>query len=271
MEELNQGVQQQMANPLLERIRIPGETFTLPSGGLFYKPGVLDPNVKGAEIHVHPMTAIDEIAMKTPDLLFSGNAVRQVFARCIPQVIDVDRMLTKDIDFLLTCLRKVSYGDEMTVTFKHDCTDAKEHDYAVSVTQFIHNTKRINPTTFQKDFEITFPNDQVAHIQPITFSEFVRMMQVLNENTNIEESPEQLRDELVRSVLSVIVDVDGITDQDMILEWLKQVPPQYIKMINDQVDASAGWGTNFDIPAVCQDCGANIEISAPMNPLSFFT
>lgn len=270
MEEVNQAAQQKV-NPLLERIRMPGETFTLPSGGLFYKEGVLDPNVKGAEIHVHPMTAIDEIAMKTPDLLFSGNAVRQVFARCIPQVLNADGLLTKDVDFLLTCLRKVSYGDDMVINYTHNCEDAKEHEYVLSVTHFIQATKRIDPTTFHKDFEITFPNGQIAHIQPITYAEFVRMMQALNENTDADGTPEQLRDELVRSVLSVISDVDGITDTAMILEWLKGVPPQYIKMINAQVDKSAGWGTDFDVPAKCMDCGAEITISAPMNPLAFFT
>ena len=56
-------------NPLLERIKLPGDSFALPSGGLFYGEGVLDPSVSNAEIHVHPMTTLDEITMKSPDLL----------------------------------------------------------------------------------------------------------------------------------------------------------------------------------------------------------
>jgi len=45
-------------NPLIERAYVPGETHTLPSGGLFYKNGELSNDVKNGEITVNPMTAI---------------------------------------------------------------------------------------------------------------------------------------------------------------------------------------------------------------------
>src|SRR5271170_226889 len=123
------------ANPLLERIRMPGETFRLPSGALFYptESGILDSTVTDGEVHIHPMTALDEIALKTPDLLFSGLAVIQVFGRCIPQIKDAKRLLAKDVDFLLVALRKVSYGPEMELSYTHDCEKAKSHNYVASV------------------------------------------------------------------------------------------------------------------------------------------
>ena len=39
-------------NPLLQKIRLPGRIFQLPSRGLFYKNGELDESVKNGEIHV---------------------------------------------------------------------------------------------------------------------------------------------------------------------------------------------------------------------------
>jgi hypothetical protein len=216
------------------------------------------------------MTTLDEITMKTPDLLFSGNAVRQVFARCIPQILDVDRLLTKDVDFLLTCLRKVSYGDVMKIEYRHDCENAKAHTYDADVSMFIRASKRIDPTTVASDFSVELPNGQTVKLQPVVFSEFVRIMQTLNAQQN-DESPEKLKDEVLSSVAGMIVSVDGVEDKHMIREWLEKIPPQYVALMNEKIDKASGWGTDFDVKTKCKDCGADITISAPLNPLAFFT
>ncbi len=256
-------------NPLLGRIQLPGETFTLPSGGLFYDDTVLDPSVVNAEIHVHPMTTLDEITMKSPDMLFSGNAVRQVFARCIPQVLNADKLLSKDVDFLLACLRKVSYGDEMQIEYKHDCENAEEHSYMVDVSSFVRTARRIDPTTVDQEFSITFENSQVAKFQPVRFKDYIDIMQALSSSTE-DDSPEYIRDEMVKSLSGIIHQVDEITDREQIAEWLKAIPPKWINHINEKVDAVATWGANFTAKIKCLDCGAVVEADVPLNPLSFF-
>jgi hypothetical protein len=261
----------EQTNPLLQRIRLPGETFPLPSGGLFYGDGILDPSVTNAEIHVHPMTALDEIVMKTPDLLFSGKAVDQVFARCIPHVLKPSELLAKDVDFLLTCLRKISYGDEMQVDYKHSCPNAKTHTYAVSVSDFIRNAKRIDPTSITKDFSVDFPNGQKAKIQPIKFSEFVNLMQSMNTEREDEMTPEKLRDAMIDTIADIVVSVDEVTDRRMIREWLMELSPQYLTLINNKLNESSDWGPDFDVTVTCKDCGEQITFTAPLNPLSFFT
>lgn len=262
----------QRDNPLLQRVKMPGETFTLPSGGLFYKDGeVLDDQVKNAEVHVYPMTALDEIVMKTPDLLFSGKAVEQVFARCIPSVVDVHKMLAKDVDFLLTCLRKVSYGDVMKVDYTHTCENAKRHTYEANITSFIRNAKRIDPTTLGETFTVDFPNGQVAKLQPVLFGDFVRIMQTLSMVRDDDNSPERIRDEVVESASGLITEVDGIDDHKMIKEWLREVPPPYIDLVNDRIDETSTWGADFSVEIVCEDCGKRAKFDAPLNPLSFFT
>lgn len=256
-------------NPLLDRIKLPGETFTLPSGGLFYGQGVLDPSVSKAEIHVHPMTTLDEITMKSPDLLFSGNAVRQVFGRCIPQVLDAGKLLSKDVDFLLACLRKVSYGNDMTIEYKHDCNDAKNHSYITDVSHFIRSAKRIDPTTIDHDFTVTFENGQTAKFQPVLFQDYIDIMQALGASSD-EDSPEQIRDQMVKSLAGLITQVDEIADRALIVEWLTQLPPKYITAINEKIDKVSSWGADFKASIVCKDCGEKIEAEVPLNPLSFF-
>jgi hypothetical protein len=260
---------QKPTNPLMERIRLPGESFTLPSKGVFYDETILD--AKDAEVHVHPMTTIDEITMKTPDLLFSGDAVGQVFKRCIPQVVDPSKLLAKDVDFLMTALRKISYGDEMQIEYMHNCTDAKTHTYTINVAQFIQNAKRIDPTTLNNVFAVELPNGQNVNIRPIRFGDFTKIMQNINAEMDEDVTPEKVRDDVISAVADVIVDVDGVTEREFILEWLQGIPPQYTKLINEKVDKSSDWGPDFNVSVKCKDCEEEVTFRAPMNPLSFFT
>lgn len=257
----------QDVNPLLERIKMPGETFTLPSLGLFYTHGELDESVKNGEIHVHPMTAIDEIVMRTPDMIFSGRAITEVFNRCIPQINDVSKLSAKDVDFLLICLRKVSYGDELRVPYTHNCENAKEHTYSVDVNDFIRNTKRIDPTTSKDKFSVKLDNGQIVHTKPITYESFVAMMQI----DETESDPQKLKEIFINSLANVIEAVDEVTNQEHIKGWLNSVKPLVLKDINKHVESTMRWGSDFRTKVKCKDCGNEIDITAPMNPLYFFT
>ena len=258
----------QVTNPLLSRIQLPGETFTLPSGGVFYKDGELHSTVKDAEIHVHPMTALDEIVLKTPDLLFSGEGVKQVFQRCIPQVVKTDDLLAKDVDYLLVCLRKVSYGEELRVTQRHNCKNAKDHTYTLDLNDFIRSAKRIDPTTVNQTFTATMPNDQKVLLRPIRYADFIKVMQT---STNEKMEPEELKELMVDSMARIIVQVDEVDDSSMIKEWLREVPPSFHKSINDQIDKTLEWGPEFTTKIICKDCSRRFEVTAPLNPLAFFT
>ena len=80
-------------NALLNKIKLPGKRFRLPSLGLFYNDGELDDSVENGEIEVFSMTALDEISLRSPEFLFSGEAIERVFKRCIPEVKKALRLL----------------------------------------------------------------------------------------------------------------------------------------------------------------------------------
>lgn len=259
-------------NPLLTRIQMPGETFRLPSGGLFYPPesGILDPKVTDGEIMVHPMTALDEIAFKTPDLLFSGHAVEQVFARCVPDVLQPRKLLAKDVDFILICLRKVSYGLEMELQYKHTCENAKVHSYIASVEGFIKKSKRIDPSRVVSDFSIDLVNGQKVKLAPLNFGNFVEIMQA-SDQINEGDAPEKIAAGLYQSISKIILSVDGIDDKTMIVEWLSKIPPKMISQITLMIDKTTEWGPDFKTTIKCKDCGQEESVATPLNPLSFFT
>lgn len=266
---MSENVEAPLKNPLLERIRLPGETFTLPSGGLFYNNGELGPHVTNAEVRVYPMTAIDEITIKTPDMLFSGDAIREVFERCIPDIANVDMLLAKDIDFLIVCLRKITYGDEYRVKHTHTCEEAKEHTYSIDIANFIRESKRIDPTTISTKFNINLSNGQVVHLQPLRFKHFVDVMQASDYDDTL--TPALKRDRLIKSISNVISAVDEVTNVEFIREWLKSISSDDIKKINNGVEKTMDWGAGLEMKTNCKDCNNSMQITAPMNPLYFFT
>ncbi len=259
-------------NPLLLSIRMPGETFRLPSGGLFYpaESGILAPHVTDGEIVIFPMTALDEIAFKTPDLLFSGQAVEQVFARCVPDVLKPKELLAKDVDFILIALRKVSYGLEMEMQYKHKCENAKLHSYIASIDKFIRMSKRIDPSRIISDFTIDLMNGQKAKLAPLNYKSFVEIMQASDQTSDVD-TPEKIAAGLYNSISKIILSVDGIDDKAMIIEWLSKIPPKMISQITSAIDKTTEWGPDFKTIITCKDCGQEESVQTPLNPLTFFT
>ena len=255
-----------VVNPLLERVKIPGETHRLPSQGLFYNDGELSPDVKNGEIHIHPMTAHDEIMIRSVDKLFSGDAIEDVFHRCVPQILKPKRLLAKDVDFIMVCLRKISYGSGFEMNYTHTCKDAKQHSYVIEMEEFIKSTKSIDPTSISQKFTKKLDNGQVVKVHPLRYDSVIKIMQSTEETLTEERQTEILID----SLLDVIEIVDEIEDREFIREWLATLPVKWIKELSTVIDKSSDWGSEFKTTIVCKDCGEKTVIAAPMNPLTFF-
>lgn len=254
-------------NPLLARVEMPGSTFQLPSRGLFYTNNELVDGVEMGEIHVNPMSAYDEILMKSPDQLYSGEAIEKVFSRCIKQVHQPKNLLAKDVDFLLVCLRQVTYGEEMRVVYTHTCEDAKSNEYVINLSDFINSTVRLDPTKIGNNYSVTLENGQVVELRPPKFIDVLKMFQD-TEGVNI--SPEKEFEMSLFVIQSVIKSVDGITDHDQIKEWISSISAGWIRTITDTIEKAGDFGADYTLKTKCKDCGKDVEIQSPINPISFF-
>ena len=256
-------------NPLLAKAVMPGETFKLPSQGLFYSRGELSSDVVNGEVHVKPMTAMDELIFKSPDMLFTGKAVEDVFSRCIPQVLKARELLSKDVDYLMVCLRMVTYGPTLQLTYKHNCENAKEQNYEVALQPIVRASKQIDPTTLADVFTVKLPTDQVVKLKPTTFGAIAS----LNQSVDLTDKIPSL-DDIKISVTTVLVDiineVDGISDKAMIKEWVEQVSAGHIRMLTEAMLSLGDWGAQLQHSTKCRDCGEDIIIEFSTNPISFF-
>ena len=255
-------------NPLLEKVQIPGEKFRMPSGGIFYKKGELEENIENGEVYVHPMNAMDELTLKSPDKLLSGEAVIEVFKRCIPEVTIPSELLAKDVDYLLMCLRMVSYGPNIELSFKHACEDAKDHSYSFPIRPILQATKPIDPTTV-KNFRVETSNGQVVALHPPKYLPTIKLYQVFSNDSQFDT--EVLGEQLIENVASMIETVDDYNDAKHILEWLKTIRVGDVQTIGDKITELSDWGLEQEQTVSCKDCGEEIEISVPVNPIAFFT
>lgn len=260
-----------VVNPLLGALRIPGETFKLPSHGLFYEDGVLDKSVKNGEVEVYPMTAIDEIIISSPDKLLSGKAINEVFAHCIPQIKQTNKLLAKDVDFLMVCLRMVSFGRFMEVTYNHKCEDSTDQHYQIDIQSIINKSKAIDPTTLNQEYISVLTNGQKVSLNPMTYGDIIELYQ----DTMLSKSNDQIEDKeaekiIINTISSVIKSVDGISDRVLIKEWVANLPLGMKKQIQLAVQSVGDWGIDMKDAQICKNCKEEIELRISANPVNFF-
>lgn len=269
--------QQLPSNPLLQNLRLPGETIRLPSRALTYTTDQVAPEVlESGELHVYPMTTYEEILMKSSDLLFTGQAIVQTFSRCIPQVYNPLELLAKDVDYLLVILRKITYGNEVEIKFQHDCNNAKNHTYAVDVQQFVRKSKELNPAEFNIMNTHTLKNGQTLHVRPFLLRDVISASQRAMSQPSIQDQTDlefvnNLSDTIIEGLAPGIVDVDSITNPQHIKEWLSNITPPLIAEISQLVERVNKFGIEFEADHICKDCGEPLRLTIPLNPQSFFT
>lgn len=272
-----------MTNPLLTQTRMPGGKFAIPSGGIFYENGELAPTVLNGEVYVYPMTAYDEILMRSPDMLMDGSAIETVVKRCVPEVEQPLRLLSKDLDFLLICIRCISFGNEVELTHKHDCENAKEHQYTVSIDDFVSKTKNINPTAINSEYRFK-QDDKLVYLTPIRYDTMIEVLKLdteqlqhLPKDEYVKQVFEITTKQLAQVINKVVIPSSGsqledivVNDHKHIHEWVKQCSPLAIKSINNHIQKAGEWGPALKYQIKCKDCNKNVPIDIPLNPMHFF-
>lgn len=276
-------------NPLLEGLKLPGRIFQLPSRGVFYHNGELDETVKDGEIHVRPMSAIDEINMKNPDQLFSGAAVNTVFSTCIKGIKKPSELLSKDVDAIMLFLRAVTYGSSYEFMAHHNCVTpqvdlegkpvlgedgkqvmlkARDYSQIADVDQLINSMKMLDPTTIDQMYTVKLPTGQVVKLKPNKYQQVIDLIKSNQSKKAFTVQDQQ--DNLITMLLGVIESVEGIKDPQLITEWIRAIPTPMVNRIAEKIENINAWGSDLKWTCKCRDCGGEYDVEIPINPVSFF-
>lgn len=251
-------------NPLLQKLKLPGRVFQLPSRGALYKNGEL--STSEGEVHVHPMSALTEINLKNPDQLFNGKALEEVCRECIPDVKKPNELFGRDVDALMFFLRLVTYGPHFEVNVKHNCDNAKNHSYVVDIEQMVQEMKLLDPTT---RYEVTLQNGQHVVLHPVKFEHMIKLFQMNAGKTEL--TADDVKANIIFNLVSLIESVDGIADRKLIEEWARNLTTPQQNRITDIIETMNDWGPSQTSKLKCKDCGAEMDVELPLNPISFFT
>ena len=156
-------------NPLAGYFRQPSIYITLPSGGKYWGKDCLEMPETG-ELPVYPMTAMDEIAYRTPDALFNGDAVIRVIQSCIPAIKNAWGMPACDVDAILTGIRIASYGHGMDIDTQCPSCSAN----STFTVDLRHVVDQFRSPDYNK---VVTAGDLEIHFRPLNYQQITKVQQ----------------------------------------------------------------------------------------------
>ena len=262
-------------NPLQKYFRQPKIYLSLPSNGKYYPTGSLEISENG-EYPVFPMTARDEIMIKTPDALLNGQATASVITSCIPAIKDPFNMPSMDLDACLIAIRIATYGEMMEVSIKVPVT-GEDKDFDLDLRIMLDQFSSV-------DYNSAIQLDgMIVNLRPLTYGEFTetsrktfdeqRIFNVINDSDIAEgdklatftESFKKLTDltilTLEKSIASIEVGDDVVTDQAHIKEFIANTDKGLFESVTNHIEEQR---TKFEVkPLVVDATPEEIEAGVP--------
>jgi hypothetical protein len=268
-------------NPLQKYFRQPKIYIGLPSKGIYNAPGTI---VDADHMPVFGMTGMDEIMLKTPDALLTGESTVTVIESCCPNIKDGWEITNLDLEAVLAAIRIATYGNMISTT--HVCSKCSaENDYDLDLSTVIEHYK-----TCSYDNEIVFDEYKV-YIRPLTYrvsSQFAEqnfsLQRQMNQTVDIADSDErtktmntlfgqmaELQKEIYCSgIESVHAGSTIVTERTWIKEWLENSDKEVFLKIRDQIIKNQkAWDTPPYI-VLCEACSTEDTISIFLDQSNFF-
>jgi len=270
-----------MSNILEQYYRQPEIYITIPNNGEFYPPGVLEIPESG-EIPVYGMTAKDDIILKTPDALISGEAVAQVIKSCIPAIKDPWQVPATDIDYILVAIRIASYGNEMELEFQCDKCE-HEFNYAINLTHYIEHLTRVS---FSIESTIVNYGDVKVHIKPLAYIDLSLIQRrsfeeqrALQAVGSMEDKTEEEKQAFYKEILDTMTEIniesissgikgielpDGllVTDKEEIVAFVNNTSIKLFKKITQTIQEIKDKTDLEPLHIECPEC--KHEFNAPV-------
>jgi hypothetical protein len=238
-------------NPLKRYYRQPQISIQLPSRERYYPADVVEKTTTG-EHPVLPMTAMDELAFRTPDSMMNGQATVDVIRSCIPTIQDPWQLVNYDVDTVLVAIRIASYGETMDVTAGVPGTnDTATH--TVNLPQMLDQLRNIQVTDtceLKGGLKVTvspLTYRQITESQLKTFEQQRIFAQVSQSQMTAEEKTKRFTDsfkilsDLNMSLLISNIDRitlpqgESVTDREQIKQFIENADAKLIKELETKL------------------------------------
>jgi hypothetical protein len=273
-------------------MRQPKIYIKLPSNGEYWPAGSLAVSETG-EYPVYSMTAKDELMLKVPDAVMSGQAVVDVIQHCVPNIKNAWQMPNIDLDVVLIAIRMATYGEKMTtpITFGDDI----ELEYTIDL-------RTVMDELYSKviwDPAVSIGPDLTVFVKPMTYKqisesalktfETQKIMQVVNNESISEDEKLKLFREsfnkltditlgVVQTSITRIDSTEGSTDNPrFIKEFIENIDKDMFNTIQEHLDRLRENNTIKPIQVpVTEEMkakgyqGETVEVPMVFDPATFF-
>ena len=271
-------------NPLSQWFRQPKIYIQLPSRGNFYPTGSLDVSAN-EEYAVYAMTAKDELMLKTPDALMSGQSTVEVIKSCVPSILNPWEMPSVDVDAVLLSIRVATYGENMDVSA--NCPSCNEENtYSISLLDWLSKLRNFS-------FEDTIDASPLTiHIKPYSYKELSetglktfeqqRMLAVINdENISDSEKIKKFNESFVtlsnltvntlaKAVWKITTPTEDITDTGFIVEFVQNAPKDVFEKISSQLAGIKDQMSYGSHEVTCEHCNHKFIMPIELDQSNFF-
>jgi hypothetical protein len=270
-------------NPLKQYFRRPSIYFKLPSMGKYYEQGIVDIPANG-ELPVYPMTAIDEMTIRTPDGVFNGAAVVELIKSCVPNILDPWKLNNVDLDSTIIAI-KAAAGDG-TLSIVSQCPSCQEEtEYSINLMPILADIKNIDYDSILsiRDLNIKF--------RPLTYTEtnqngldqfnIQKILATLNDYQDDEQKSIVMNDtlkklgELVVTIIastieSITTPESVVTDKNFIIDFLNNCDKKTNDIIKDRSIALREQNELDPIDVKCPSCQHEYKQKIVLNVTDFF-
>jgi len=274
----------QNANPLKNYFRTAALHLKLPTGGKHWPTGTIDIPPTG-EIPVLPMTAIDEIAYRTPDALFNGSAVVNVIQSCCPSIKNAWGAPSIDVTAILMAIRLASFGDEMSLgSTCPNCSTEGEYTLSLQEAMARLQIPAYDQPVNHGDLEIYFRPVLYQSQNQINIKKFEQqriIMQVRSSELPAEEQNRVLSgalkeitkltiEILTANIAAIRTPTALVTESEHIEEFVRNCDRKLYNRIRDHAMQLRQDSEIPPLSVTCDNCQHQYSQPVVLDPTSFF-
>lgn len=269
-------------NPLQQYFRQPKVFISLPSHGVYNKPDSFDGDIE--RLPVFGMTGMDEILVKTPDALLTGESTVKVIASCCPAIKNPWDLSIIDLDTVLTAIRIATYGP--TLSLGNVCSKCgTENEYEFDLSAFIDYYSNCRYDNKVVDGDLTIYIKPLSYKESSNFSlknfQLQQMLKQIGELADDEDKKKQLaalfedlaklqNEIFVSGIESVTVGSTSVTERGYIKEWIENCDSAVVDKIKDQIFNNQVTWVSPAQKIKCDNCGTESKLNISLDQADFF-